>query len=103
MGARIHRRNSILSFKLARLLSFQTVAVMLMRLCATRQMGSEFLIHDSHLFDGVDGRQVISALRLGFEVAQELGFPYIVTMSEEGALKETIEGFNLYDYVLPHA
>ncbi len=75
--------------------------MMLMRLCAKRQMGPGFLIHDSHLFDGVDGRQVISALRLGAEISKELGFQYIVTMNEDDAFKETIEGFDLNDYVLP--
>jgi len=75
--------------------------MMLMRLCAKRQVGPGFLIHDSHLFDGVDGRQVISALRLGSEIAQELGFQYIVTMNEDDAFKETIDGFDLNDYVLP--
>ncbi len=74
--------------------------MMLMRLCAKRQIGPRFLIHDSHLFDGVDGRQVISALRLGSEISQELGFQYIVTMNEDDAFKETIEGFDLNDYVL---
>lgn len=75
--------------------------MMLMRLCVKRQMGPGFLIHDSHLFDGVDGRQVISALRLGAEISQELGFQYIVTMNEDDAFKEKIEGFDLNDYVLP--
>jgi uncharacterized protein YydD (DUF2326 family) len=75
--------------------------MMLMRLCTKRQMGPRFLIHDSHLFDGVDGRQVISALRLGSEIAQELGFQYIVTMNEDDAFKESIDGFNLNDFVLP--
>ena len=75
--------------------------MMLMRLCAKRQMGPGFLIHDSHLFDGVDGRQVISALRLGAEISEELGFQYIVTMNEDDAFKETIDGFDLNDYVLP--
>lgn len=75
--------------------------MMLMRLCAKRNMGPGFLVHDSHLFDGVDGRQVISALRLGAEISKELGFQYIVTMNEDDAFKETIEGFDLNDYVLP--
>ncbi len=75
--------------------------MMLMRLCAKRQIGPGFLIHDSHLFDGVDGRQVISALRLGAEISNDLGFQYIVTMNEDDAFKETIEGFDLNDYVLP--
>lgn len=75
--------------------------MMLMRLCAKSQIGPRFLIHDSHLFDGVDGRQVISALRLGSEIAQEIGFQYIVTMNEDDAFKETAPGFDLNDYVIP--
>ena len=74
--------------------------MMLMRLCAQRGIGPGFLIHDSHLFDGVDGRQIISALRVGAETAEELGFQYIVTMNEDDAFKETEEGFDLNDYVL---
>lgn len=74
--------------------------MMLMRVCAKRGIGPGFLIHDSHIFDGVDGRQVIRALRVGAENAQELGFQYIVTMNEDDAFKETEEGFNLNDYIL---
>lgn len=74
--------------------------MMLMRLCAKRNIGPGFLIHDSHLFDGVDGRQIISALRVGSEIAQELGFQYIVTINEDDATKETNQGFNLQDFVL---
>ncbi len=75
--------------------------IMLMRLCAQRGIGTGFLIHDSHLFDGVDGRQVISALRVGAKTAEELGFQYIVTMNDDDAFKEREEGFDLNDYVLP--
>lgn len=75
--------------------------LMLMRICAKRGVGPGFLIHDSHLFDGVDGRQVISALRVGAETAKELGFQYIVTMNEDDAFKEKEAGFDLNDYVLP--
>jgi len=74
--------------------------LMLMRLCSKRGIGPGFLIHDSHLFDGVDGRQIISALKVGAETAEELGFQYIVTMNEDDAFKETISGFNLQKYVL---
>ena len=74
--------------------------MMLMRLCAKRGIGPGFLIHDSHLFDGVDGRQVISALRVGAETAEELGFQYIVTMNEDDAFKEKEKGFDLNDYIL---
>ncbi len=75
--------------------------MMLMRLCAKRNIGPGFLVHDSHIFDGVDGRQVISALKVGAETARDLGFQYIVTMNEDDAFKEKIEGFDLREYVLP--
>ena len=75
--------------------------LMLMRLCAKRGIGPGFLIHDSHLFDGVDGRQVISALQVGAETASELGFQYIVTMNEDDAFKEKTDGFDLREHVLP--
>ena len=75
--------------------------MMLMRLCAKRGIGPGFLVHDSHLFDGVDGRQVASALKVGAETAEKLGFQYIVTMNEDDAFKETTPGFNVHDYVLP--
>ncbi len=77
--------------------------LMLMRLCAKRGIGPGFLIHDSHLFDGVDGRQVISSLKVGAEMAKELGFQYIVTMNEDDAFKETADGFDLREHALPVA
>lgn len=75
--------------------------MMLMRLCAKRGVGPGFLVHDSHLFDGVDGRQIVSALKVGAEIASELGFQYIVTMNEDDAFKERVDGFDLNDHVLP--
>ncbi|NTV45769.1 MAG: DUF2326 domain-containing protein [Chlorobiales bacterium] len=75
--------------------------MMLMRICAKRGIGPGFLVHDSHLFDGVDGRQVISALKVGAETANEIGFQYIVTMNEDDAFKEKTEGFDVKDYILP--
>ncbi len=75
--------------------------MMLMRLCHQRGIGSGFLVHDSHLFDGVDGRQVISALRVGAQTANELGFQYFVTMNEDDAFKESEAGFDLRAHVLP--
>lgn len=57
--------------------------MMLMELWAKRGRGPGFLVHDSHLFDGVDERQVAHALELGAERAERLGFQFIVTMNED--------------------
>lgn len=75
--------------------------MMLMRLCHQRGIGPGFLVHDSHLFDGVDGRQIIRALRVGAQTAKELGFQYVATMNEDDAFKETEAGFDLREHVLP--
>ena len=75
--------------------------MMLMRLCHQHGMGPGFLVHDSHLFDGVDGRQIVSAMRVGARTAEELGFQYFVTMNEDDAFKESEVGFDLREYVLP--
>ena len=40
-------------------------------------------MHDSHLFDGVDERQIARALELGFKEATKSNFQYIVTMNSD--------------------
>ena len=75
--------------------------MMLMRLCAKRGIGPGFLIHDSHLFDGVDGRQIVRALEIGAKAADELGFQYIVTMNSDDLYKELADSFDMERYVLP--
>lgn len=41
------------------------------------------LVHDSHLFDAIDGRQVASCLNIGARLADELNFQYIVTLNSD--------------------
>jgi uncharacterized protein YydD (DUF2326 family) len=51
---------------------------------ATRYLrGPGFLIHDSHLFDGVDERQVAQALLRGQELCKDSERQYIVTMNSD--------------------
>ena len=51
---------------------------------ATRHLGGPgFLIHDSHLFDGVDERQVAQALLSGQGICSESERQYIVTMNSD--------------------
>ena len=56
---------------------------MLARLCSARKTGPGFLIHDSHLFDGVDERQVGKALQVGSQIAESIGWQYIVTLNSD--------------------
>jgi uncharacterized protein YydD (DUF2326 family) len=60
-----------------------TFDLMLATVCAKRGFWPGFLIHDSHIFDGVDGRQVASALRIAGERTMQLGGHYIVTMNSD--------------------
>jgi uncharacterized protein YydD (DUF2326 family) len=75
--------------------------MMLMVLCSGRKIGPGFLIHDSHLFDGVDGRQLTAAMKAGAEIAEHFGFQYIVTLNEDDAFKEPRPDFDLNAHVLP--
>ena len=73
--------------------------LMLTEICTQRGSWPGFLIHDSHLFDGVDERQVAKALQLGAQRAEEDGFQYIVTMNSDSVPTEGFTGgFNLRDY-----
>lgn len=75
--------------------------MMLTLLNRSRGKGPGFLVHDSHLFDGVDERQVGKALALGAELAKEHGFQYIVTMNSDDVPAEVPSGFNIKDHVIP--
>src|ERR1035437_2459800 len=55
--------------------------------------GPDFLVHDSHLYDSVEARQVASALNLASEVAIEEGIQYIVTINSDVLEKAQHEGF----------
>lgn len=57
--------------------------MMLMRLAVERGFGPGFVIHDSHIFDGVDERQVARAIEVGRAQAESVGWQYIVSMNSD--------------------
>lgn len=60
-----------------------------------------FLIHDSHLFDGVDERQVARALQIGAQYAESSGFQYIVTMNSDAVPEDGFDkDFRTEDHFL---
>jgi uncharacterized protein YydD (DUF2326 family) len=75
--------------------------MMLMILCSDRGIGPKFLIHDSHLFDGVDERQIAKALVVGKQTADACGWQYIVTLNEDMIPESLPKDFTLKDYTLP--
>ena len=75
--------------------------MMLVESLARRGLGPGFLIHDSHLFDGVDERQVAKALELGAARAEALGFQYIVTLNSDMLPRAAFgQNFGVDDYLL---
>ncbi|HRW60078.1 MAG TPA: DUF2326 domain-containing protein [Defluviicoccus sp.] len=76
--------------------------LMLAELATRRGMGPGFLIHDSHLFDGVDERQVAKALQLGADHAVNVGFQYIVTMNSDALPGDGFRpGFDVDRFLVP--
>jgi uncharacterized protein YydD (DUF2326 family) len=76
--------------------------LMLADLATRRGLGPGFLIHDSHLFDGVDERQVAKALQLGADHAASVGYQYIVTMNSDALPRDGFRlGFEVAGFVLP--
>jgi uncharacterized protein YydD (DUF2326 family) len=74
---------------------------MMLSLIATdRKLGPGFLMHDSHLFDPVDARQVGTALKLGAELSASKQFQYIVTLNSDKQV-EAPPDFNLLAYEMP--
>lgn len=57
--------------------------IALMMIVSKRLGGPGFLLHDSHLFDGVDERQISRALMLGGKATSNNGLQYIVTMNSD--------------------
>ena len=76
--------------------------LMLADLATRRGIGPGFLIHDSHLFDGVDERQVAKALQLGADHAAAVGYQYIVTMNSDALPRDGFRpGFDVDAFVRP--
>jgi uncharacterized protein YydD (DUF2326 family) len=76
--------------------------LMMMDLVSRHGFGPGFLIHDSHLFDGVDERQIAKALQLGADHSSSIGYQYIVTINSDTLPRDGFRtDFDVDRYVLP--
>ena len=76
--------------------------IMLAVIASRRGLSPGFLVHDSHLFDGVDERQVAKAVQIGSARADECGFQYLVTMNSDALPQDGFDpGFDLQKYIIP--
>jgi uncharacterized protein YydD (DUF2326 family) len=62
--------------------------------------GPDFLVHDSHLFDGVDDRQLARALALAAEMSAAEGMQYIATINSDDMAKAEGRGFVSAPYII---
>jgi len=74
--------------------------MMLVQVTAIRGIGPGFLVHDSHLFDPVDARQVGIALQLGDEISRSTGVQYITTFNSDKQVEFDGE-FELVPFIVP--
>ena len=59
------------------------------------------MIHDSHLFDGVDERQVVGALAAAAKQVSACGWQYLVTMNSDVMPKTFPDSFDIAPHILP--
>ena len=77
--------------------------LMLAVLMKKRGLGPGFLIHDSHLFDGMDPRQTASALKLATETADSEGIQYIATLNSDTLQhQDLLDLFDPAPHVIPN-
>lgn len=62
--------------------------------------GPDFLVHDSHLFDGVDERQLKHALEAAVDLTEREQMQYIVTINEDDLDKAVGLGFDPNPYII---
>ncbi|MGF7151877.1 uncharacterized protein YydD (DUF2326 family) [Sphingomonas zeicaulis] len=66
-----------------------------------RGRGPGFLIHDSHLFEPVDGRQFARALTIAAEFSRETGIQYVALLNSDELARAEREGdVSFSEYVL---
>lgn len=81
----------------------ETFVLDLVSMIAGLELGRapRILVHDSHLFNGVDNRQIASCLNIGARLAIENDFQYIVTMNSDVLRSVEEEGaFDREDYLV---
>jgi uncharacterized protein YydD (DUF2326 family) len=74
---------------------------MMMILCKERGIRPGFLVHDSHIFDGVDERQIAKALEFTAKEVEKLGYQYIITLNSDTLPDNSLHNINLDNYILP--
>jgi uncharacterized protein YydD (DUF2326 family) len=57
-------------------------------------------MHDGHVFDGVDDRQIAAALMLAAQVAEDEDMRYIVSLNSDDLSKAVQRGFSVEDRII---
>ena len=76
--------------------------LMLAIIASNRKQTPGFLVHDSHLFDGVDERQIARAIQVGRKYADQCGFQYLITLNSDILPRDEFErNFDVNQFILP--
>ena len=69
-----------------------------------RERSLGFLVHDSHLFDAMDERQIANAIEVGAQLSHKHGFQYVITMnSDRIPYNDFSDGFDFDKHIIePH-
>jgi uncharacterized protein YydD (DUF2326 family) len=62
--------------------------------------GPDFLVHDSPLLDGVDGRQIKQVMEAAIDLTEREGMQYIMTINDDDLEKATSLGFDADPYII---
>ena len=72
------------------------------QICQERDLSPGFVVHDSHLYDSVDARQVGEAIRLAGHLAERKGFQYFTMLNSDKLDQLVAEtGTDFSDAILP--
>jgi uncharacterized protein YydD (DUF2326 family) len=71
----------------------------LIRIADAWRRAPHFVAHDSHIFDGVDSRQIAAAIRRGNDECVEWSYQHLITLNSD-SLPE-VDGMDLSTVILP--
>ncbi|WP_147304302.1 ABC-three component system protein [Streptomyces sp. M7] len=71
----------------------------LIRIADAWRRAPSFVAHDSHIFDGVDSRQIAAAIKRGWEECVDHGYQHLITLNSD-SLPE-VDGVDLGTVILP--
>ncbi|TCR23755.1 ABC-three component system protein [Streptomyces sp. BK205] len=71
----------------------------LISIALTQKRSPSFVAHDSHIFDGVDSRQIAAAIRTGYSECGQHGYQHLITLNSDSL--PNVDGVDMKSVILP--